>query len=567
MKSVKRIFLLITFIFIGKSMIFSQEKSTKFIPVGNAMVASAYPVASMVGTQIMQKGGNAIDAAIATHFALAVCYPSAGNLGGGGFMVIRMADGSSSTLDFREKAPLKVKPESFWDSNENLIDSLSLVTHLGAGVPGSVAGMWEAYTKYASLQWSDLLNPAIELASNGFALTEMQANDLNRLRPLFLQRNQGKANIAFLQKETWNAGDTLKQPDLAATLIRLRDEGAAEFYNGKTADLLVKEMNRGNGKITLFDLQKYTAIWRKPLSFTYKTYSFTTMGLPSGGGLLLAQFLKMLEDHDLKKLQHNTPEYIHLLSEVERRAFADRAFFMGDSDFVKVPDDVLINEEYLRKKMKSFSTRKATASSQISHGKIDGFESEETTHFSIVDAKGNAVSVTTTLNDSYGSKIVVDGAGFILNNQMDDFSLKPGTPNLYGLVGGNANAVEPGKRMLSSMTPTIVTQNNKLLMVLGSPGGSTIPTSVLQVFLNVAEFGMNAEMALQAARFHHQWLPDQIFYEENKLSDQLIGELKKKGHTLQSRGSIGRVEIIIVNKDGTLQGGADPRGDDSVSAY
>jgi len=545
----------------------AQYKAIKYIPSGKAMVSSAHPLASMVGTQILQKGGNAIDAAIATHFALAVCYPSAGNIGGGGFMVIRMSDGSTATLDYREKAPLKVVPETFWDENKNLIDSLSLVTHLGAGVPGSVAGMWEAHKKYSKLSWAELINPAIELAASGFALTRIQADDFNRLRPIFIQRNKGKTDIAFLAKDVWKEGDIFTQPQLAETLIRLRDEGAEEFYNGQTAELLVQEMSRGNGKITLYDLQKYKAIWRKPFSFVYKDFYITTMGLPSSGGLLLAQMLKMLENKDLQKIAHNSADYVHLLSEIERRAFVDRAYYMGDSDFVKVPDNELISKEYLELKMKTFSHKKATKSEDITHGKIQGYESEETTHFSVTDEAGNAVSVTTTLNDSYGSKIVVDGAGFILNNEMDDFSLKPGTPNMYGLVGGTANAVEPGKRMLSSMTPTIVSKHGKLIMVLGSPGGSTIPTSVLQVLLNVLVYNMPANLALSSSRFHHQWLPDQIFYEENKFSQEILNDLTKRGHTLQTRSSIGRVELIVVNPDGSYQGGADPRGDDSVGAY
>ncbi len=511
----------------------------------------------------MQEGGNAIDAAIATQFALAVVFPYAGNIGGGGFMVIRMADGNSRTLDFREKAPLAATRDMYLDENGEVIEDLSTLGHLAVGVPGTVAGMVEAHEKYGSLPWAQLMTPAIMLALKGFPLSEREATGLNNRTEIFQS-----VNTVYPRQyiKEWQRGDTIVHLDLAATLTRIRDNGRAGFYNGITARLLLEEMERGNGIITQEDLDNYQAKWRPPVRGTYRDHKIITMGPPSSGGIALIQMLESVEPYALRQIGHNSTDYVHLLVEAERRAFADRAEYLGDIDYYNVPIINLIDRSYILGRMASFNPNKATPSDSISHGDIM-VESMETTHFSIVDQAGNAVAVTTTLNGAFGSKVVVGNAGFFLNNEMDDFSSKPGSPNMFGLLGGEANAIEPEKRMLSAMTPTIVEKDGELLFVTGSPGGPTIITAVFQSILNVIDFGMSAQDAVSAKRFHHQWKPDIIMHETNGLSDETIEELTFRGHSLFDRGKIARADAIKRLADGSLEGGADPRGDDTAEGF
>lgn len=529
-----------------------------------AMVVSAHPLATKAGIEVLKKGGNAVDAAIAVQLALAVVYPNAGNIGGGGFMVLRDKDGNVKTLDYREKAPLAAHKDMYLDSLGEVTDK-SVDGHLAVGVPGTVAGLFESM-QYAKLDFKELIEPAIELAEEGFHVTAQQARNLNNKMPDFKRLNT--AMPVFVKDEDWKEHELLVQKDLAETLKRIRDKGKAGFYEGKTADLFVKEMQAGGGIITKEDLKKYEAKWREPITFNYKNYEIHSMPPASSGGVCLAQMLGMVENYPLSEYGFQSEEAVHLMIEAERRAYADRAEHLGDADFYDVPLKRLIDEDYLKSRMENFDAEKASVSEMINAGTMP--ESEETTHLSVVDAEGNAVSVTTTLNLSYGSKVVVSGAGFLLNNEMDDFSAKPGVPNSFGLVGNEANAIQPEKRMLSSMTPTIVEKEGKLYMVVGTPGGSTIITSVYQNFLNVAEFGMTMTEAVQARRFHHQWLPDVVFYEEPDtilnlkatFTDEQLKALEAKGHTMKARGNIGRVDAILVREDGTFEGAADNRGDD-----
>lgn len=541
--------------------LFNNE--TSGLMADSAAVVSAHPLASGIGVEVLRRGGNAIDAAIAVQFALAVCYPSAGNIGGGGFMVIRLADGETTTLDFREKAPLATTHDMFLDSAGNVIEGLSLAGHLASGVPGSVAGMWEAHRRYGTLTWNDLLQPSIDLAANGVDLTRKEAEKLNAYREQF-ETYTTRTSPFIRHSDGWREGDTLHQPELARTLTAIRDSGISGFYSGWVADSIVAEMKRGDGIITHEDLKQYNAVRRAPLEWDYENYHFVSMGPPSSGGICVAQMLGMIEDGELSKW--NDAKTVHLLAEVERRAFADRAQHLGDADFYNVPIRQLLDPGYLAKRMSTFDPAKASPSESVGPGDATS-ESEETTHFSIVDPFGNAVAVTTTLNGGFGSKVVVSGCGFLLNNEMDDFSIKAGEPNLYGLVGGDANAIEPGKRMLSSMTPTIIERDGKLWMVVGTPGGATIITSVLQTFLNVAEFGMTMPEAVAAMKFHHQWLPDRIDYEEGAFAPSTIQELTAMGHTLREREPIGRTDAILILPNGKLECGADPRGDDVCAGY
>ncbi|MGD1960746.1 MAG: gamma-glutamyltransferase [Fulvivirga sp.] len=527
-----------------------------------AMVVSAHPLASQVGSAILKQGGNAIDAAIATQFALAVVYPVAGNIGGGGFMVIRMSNGSVNTLDFREKAPMSSSETMYLDSANNVIENLSTRGHLASGVPGSVEGMVKAYEKYGTISWVELIQPAIDLALNGFPLTEREANGLNSNQKNFSTYNTLAPD--FLIRD-WKAGDTIRWIDLGHTLERIRDNGRAGFYEGETAALIVEEMQRGNGIMTLEDLKNYDAQWRTPIIGSYEGLKVISMGPPSSGGIALIQLLKSVEGRELG--DHNSTQALHLMTEAERRVYADRATHLGDADYYNVPVEELLDSAYNMGRMSDFSTTAKTHSDSLAAGVFALAESEQTTHFSIVDPFGNAVSVTTTLNGGYGSKVVVAGAGFLMNNEMDDFSIKPGFPNYYGLVGGRANAIEPGKRMLSSMTPTILEKDNQLFMVVGTPGGSTIITSVFQTILNVLEHDMTMQQAVSAGRVHHQWKPDKIFYQEGAISKDDSLSLVKLGHELQQRGPYGKVDAILVLPDGKLEGGADPRGDDAAVGY
>ncbi|GEM50954.1 gamma-glutamyltransferase [Empedobacter brevis NBRC 14943 = ATCC 43319] len=531
----------------------------------NGVVVTAHPEASKVGVEVLKKGGNAIDASIAVQFALAVVYPNAGNIGGGGFLVYRDAKGNTDALDYREKAPLKATEDMYWGKDGNAITDLSLYGQLSAGVPGTVDGMVKAHEKYGKLSWKELVQPAVNLAQKGFKITEKQAHELTNKHDNFIKYN-AKTN-ALTSKSTWKEGDVLVQKDLANTLKLIQQKGRAGFYEGKTADLIVNEMKRGNGIISHEDLKQYQSVWRTPISGGYKGLKVISMPPPSSGGIALISLFQSIEGYPIQKWGFQADSTIQVMVEAERRVYADRAEHLGDPDFINVPQKQLLDKSYNVNRMKDFSFDKATLSSAIKPGEIIGKESMETTHYVIVDKEGNAASVTTTLNNSYGSLVVVEGAGFLLNDEMDDFSVKPGTPNLYGLVGGKANAIAPSKRMLSSMTPSILEKDGKLFMVVGTPGGSTIITSVFQSVLNVVDFGMSMQEAVAAPRFHHQWLPDQIDYEPNAISENVRESLQQKGYLLKERKPYGRVEGILVNADGTYQAGADPRGDDQAVGY
>ena len=537
----------------------------KTVTVNNAGLATAHPVATQIGLDILKQGGNAIDAAIATQFALAVCYPIAGNIGGGGFMVIRMHNGEVATLDYREKGPGSAHKDMYLDKEGNVIDRLSVDGHLAVGVPGSVDGMVKAFEKYSKLKdWAKLVQPSVDAARMGFSITKKQAANFNDAMQNWKSQNT-KMN-AFTNKETWLAGDVLVQQDLAKTLEAIRDQGEDGFYKGWVADSLVAEMKRGNGIITRDDLVNYNAVWREPIIGTYRDFEIISMPPPSSGGIALVQLFNILENYNLSNMGFQSAEAIHHVVEAERRVYADRATHLGDADFYDVPRKKLLEKEYALERMQNFDRLKASQSADIKEGQIYK-EGEQTTHYSILDEMGNAVSVTTTLNTNYGSKVVVGGAGFFLNNEMDDFSSKPGFPNFYGLIGNEGNAIAPGKRMLSSMTPTIVTENGRVKIVVGTPGGSTIITSVLQTIMNILDFDMSATEAIGACRFHHQWTPDVIFEEEGCVSDAEKTRLSEMGHQVEGRESIGKVEAILIGEDGHIEIAADPRGDDWSMGY
>jgi gamma-glutamyltranspeptidase/glutathione hydrolase len=526
----------------------------------NGMVVCATPNAAQVGLDILKKGGNAVDVAVAVQFALAVTHPEAGNIGGGGFMVYRSASGKTSTLDFREKAPAAAGPDMYLDGAGKVIPDMSLYTHKASGVPGSVDGMVEAHHKYGKLKWAELVQPAINIARNGFTISRRLASSLNRGREQFVKLNAGKNYL--LKDGEWKEGDMLVQQDLAKTLEQIRDKGRDGFYRGVVAGQLVEEMKKGNGLITKADLENYHSVWRNAITGYYKSYKIITMPPPSSGGIALLQLLQSVEKYPLHKWGHNQDSTVQLMVEAERRVYADRSKYLGDPDFYKVPVDSLLNPAYIELRMKNFTWNSATPSSSVQPGTFVGYESDQTTHYSIVDAEGNAVAITTTLNDSFGSKIFVKGAGFLLNNEMDDFSAKPGVPNMFGLVGGKANSIQPGKRMLSSMTPAILEKDGKLFMVVGTPGGATIITSVFQTILNVIEFDEDMQQAVNSKRFHHQWLPDEVYVEKGTLNDSARIKLETKGYKIVTRASIGRVDAILKTKSG-YEGGADPRGDDT----
>ena len=526
----------------------------------NASVACAHPIAAICGAEIMKRGGNAFDAAITTQLVLAVVYPGAGNIGGGGFMVARTSKCKSMTLDYRETAPSKASANMYLDKDGNAQTELSQFGHLAAGIPGTVAGLFETLP-YCKLSFKQLIQPAIDLAEKGFVITEREANSLNIQQELFKRYNANQT--AFEKSLLWKTGDTLIQKDLANTLKLIRDKGKSGFYEGRTAHLIVDEMQRGNGIISLDDLKNYKPIWRKPLSFKYKKYDIISMPPPSSGGVILCQLVKMIEQRNMAAKKFQTVSSVQLMIEAERRAFADRATHLGDPDFYKVPVETLISKEYVANRMNDYDSTKASESKNIKAGEIK--ESEETTHISIADNYGNIVSITTTLNGSYGSKTVVSGAGFLLNNEMDDFSIKAGVANMYGAVGGKANAIEPNKRMLSSMTPTLVLKNSKPFIVVGTPGGTTIPTSVYQTLVNILEFGMNASDAVNKSKFHHQWVPDEVFVEQG-FDVNVRKALKNMGYKVTERGAIGKVELIKISGK-QLESVADGRGDDSVAGW
>ncbi len=535
-------------------------QSQKKITCTSGAVVSAHPLASKAGVTILKQGGNAVDAAIATQLALAVVYPGAGNIGGGGFMVAHLKNGKNITLDYREKAPAKASRDMYLDSNGNPQMHLSQDGHLAAGVPGTIAGLFASY-KYGRLDFKKLIQPAIDLAQNGFAITAAEAGSLNSHREDFLRLNTSPT--AFVKTAAWKTGDTLLQKDLANTLIRIRDNGQKGFYEGETAKLIVDEMQKANGIISNDDLLNYQAKERTPHVFNYKGNTIVTMPLPSSGGIILQQMMKMIEQRNIAAIKFQTAASVQLITEVERRAYADRAEFLGDPDFVKVPVKKLISDSYITQRMKDYDAAKAGSSKITKAGLIA--ESEETTHLSVVDNAGNAVSVTTTLNGGYGSRTVVSGAGFILNNEMDDFSVKPGVPNMYGAIGNEKNAIAPGKRMLSSMTPTIVLKNNKPYLVVGTPGGTTIPTSVYQTLVNILEFAMSAEDAVNKPKFHHQWLPDEIFVEKD-FDAAVKKQLEAMGYKITVRGNIGRTEVIQIKGKQIIAVG-DKRGDDAAEGY
>ncbi|MGY3213272.1 gamma-glutamyltransferase [Mucilaginibacter sp. HD30] len=548
-------------IFIGVLLLNSVKGQQKNEAYANGMVVCAYPDAAKVGLDILKKGGNAVDAAVAVQFALAVTYPQAGNIGGGGFMVFRSAKGETNTLDFREKAPALASVNMYLDASGNVITGLSLTSHKASGVPGSVDGMVEAHRKYGKLKWAQLVQPAVDLAQKGFNITRRLAGDLNGLQASITKQNPGKKY--FIKDTPWQQGDLLIQQDLAKTLTLIRDKGRAGFYYGTVANEIADEMKQGGGLISKADLAAYHSVWRKAIKGTYrKEYTVISMPPPSSGGIALLQLLKAVEKYPLHNWGYNADSTVQLMVEAERRVYADRSKYLGDPDFYKVPVDSLLKPQYITMRMGSFTWKEASTSSSIQPGTFAGYESDQTTHYSIVDKEGNAVSITTTLNGTFGSKIVVNGAGFLLNNEMDDFSSKPGTPNMYGLVGGKANSIQPGKRMLSSMTPAIIEKNGKLFMVVGTPGGSTIITSVFQTVLNVIDFNMDMQGAVAARRFHHQWLPDKVDMEKDALTPTTIKTLEQKGYKIVEKGSPGHVDAILKTQNG-YQGGADPRGDDT----
>ena len=546
---------------------FYSEKKGVFAK--NGMVAAAHDEASNAGVEILKMGGNAIDAAVATHFALAVVFPFAGNLGGGGFAVIRTKNGEAHTLDFREKAPLKAHKDMYLDAQDNVVQGLSLQGHLASGVPGSVDGMVEMHQKFGKLPWTKLLEPAIRLAEQGVILTEREALGLNSNAEVFKKVN-GQNLQYFIKPDNtkWIKGDLLVQKDLAETLKLIRAGKRDGFYDGKVAQLLVDEMSKGGGIISLDDLKKYHSAWRKPIVADYKKFKIITMPPSSSGGVALMQLLRHVEPYPLQKWGWNSANTTQVMIEAERRVYADRAKWMGDTDFIDVPIEKLISRDYLKKRWADFDSTKASDSKDIKGGTLPGYESLETTHYSVVDAEGNAVSITTTLNGAYGSKVIVAGGGFLMNNEMDDFSIKSGVPNMFGLIGSKANEIQPEKRMLSSMTPTIVEKDGKLLMVVGTPGGSTIITSVYQTILNVIEHKMSMQQAVNALKFHHQWLPDRTVFETNAFSEKTLEILRNKGYIMdQQKGTLGRMDCIMVHPDGQLEGASDPRADNTSIGF
>lgn len=541
----------------------SAQLINKNVTGQNGMVVSAREEASRVGLDVLMKGGNAFDAAIAVHFALAVVYPQAGNIGGGGFMLARTAGGENIALDFREKAPASANRDMYLDDKGNVIPNLSILGHLAVGVPGSVDGMETIHKKYGSLPWHELVMPAVELAEKGFVITELDVIELNKYFADMEKLNP--YNKYLRNKQPFKAGDTIIQTHLGITLRKIAGDGRAGFYDGPIASMIIKEMKRGGGILTMEDLQNYHSVWRTPLTGKFNGYDIITMPPPSSGGIALLQMLHMLEKLNIKKYKLNSAEYMSLVVEVERLAYADRSHHMGDPDFYDVNSRSLLDPVYLKKRYANIKPLTYTPSVNVTPGTT---ESEQTTHFSIADKFGNAVSITTTLNSRFGCKVFVTGAGFLLNNEMDDFSSKPGVANQFGLLGDSANSIQPGKRMLSSMTPTIVCKGGKVVLVTGSPGGATIITSVLQNILHTLVYKQSLQDALAIPRFHHQWYPDKVYLEETwkEKYGTVIDLLQKAGYPIEYRDNIGRVDAIL-KKGKIFYGGGDPRGDDAAAGY
>ena len=531
----------------------------------NAMVVSARQEASAIGSAILARGGNAFDAMVATELALAVAYPFAGNLGGGGFMVYRKVNGDVGSIDYREKAPASAHRDLYLDEVGNVIPGMSTLGATAVGVPGTIAGITEVHAKMGSLPFEEILAPVIALAKKGVVVTEKQARSMASQREIIAKISGEQSLFA----QNYVAGDTIKYTALANTLIAIAKAGRKAFYEGEMAEKIASFIQERGGFITTEDLANYEAVWRQPVIFNYKDLRIISMSPPSSGGVTMHQIFKMIEPYDIKSFGHNSPEAIQLFTEASRRAYADRNFFLGDPDYSPIPLDVILSNAYLKKRMTNFSFDKATLSSEVSHGDVQIIESEETTHYSIVDQDGNAVSVTTTLNGAFGSKLYSEELGFFFNNEMDDFSAKEGVPNMFGLIGAEANSIEPGKRMLSSMTPTIVEKEGKLWMVVGTPGGSTIITAVAQTILNAYEHGLSMQDAVNAPRFHHQWLPDTVVFEPEGFSKSTLATLKEKGYLINEERSriIGKVDAIRVLKSGQLEAGADPRGDDAAVGF
>lgn len=541
------------------------DESQRGLITNKAMVVSARIEASKIGSGILEKGGNVFDAMMATELALNVAYQYAGSIGGGGFMVYRLNTGEVGALDYREKAPLGASRDMYLDEEGNVIPELSTVGAMSVGVPGGIAGLFEAHERFGTLPLEDIIKPVIDLAYKGVVVTKKQEERIAQYQPYFSKPN--KDSIVF--EKPWKQNDTIKFPALAETLTRIMENGRDEFYKGETAKRFVEFIQNNGGIISEEDLEIYEAKWRDPITFEYDELKITSMSPPSSGGICLAQILKMIEPYDLSDYGHNSLETVKLLTEAERRAYADRSFYLGDPDFVDNPIDELMDPDYLKNRMASFSFNRPTKSSEIEHGEVMVLESMETTHYSIVDQYGNAISVTVTLNGAYGSKLYNSELGFFLNNEMDDFSSKPGVPNMFGLIGAEANSILPEKRMLSSMTPTIIEKDGEFYMSLGTPGGSTIITSVLQTILNVHEFNMTAQQAVDAPRFHHQWMPDAVMFEPNKFDPEFISSLKTFGYEIIERDNIitSKVNAILALPNGTLEGGADGRGDDTAVGF